>query len=88
MYTNFAARSARASANTRPSPRGNSELARHGATRQSAAVALELVQYANEGPPIVAKTRRRAVDAYACACDDQPKLSKIARTLPGVLRDA
>ena len=42
----------------------------------------------NEGPPIVAKTLRRAADAYACACDDQPKLSKIARTLPGVLRDA
>ena len=41
MYTNFAARSARASANTRPSPRGNFELARHGATRQSAAVALK-----------------------------------------------
>ena len=36
--------SARAGANTRPSPRGNFELARHGATRQSAAVALEVMQ--------------------------------------------
>ena len=33
----------------------------------------------NEGPPIVAKTLRRAADAYACACDDQPLKLEINR---------